>query len=171
MKILFPNRKRTSVRPRKRPASTERRNRGIRSPRPAETGTDGAGNRAGALFGRLLFDRQFAAIEAALGAYAVIERRRAAIRTGYDRRNDCLVMGSSLIPSGRRDFVFRMCHVLLLFYLFGPRGSSVSLLFMPPREKIKAPRIRPFPSAASTVPRQPAAPRRAPRSHGRRLVR
>ena len=117
MKILFPNRKRTSVRPRKRPASTERRNRGIRSPRPAETGTDGAGNRAGALFGRLLFDRQFAAIEAALGAYAVIERRRAAIRTGYDRRNDCLVMGSSLIPSGRRDFVFRMCHVLLLFYL------------------------------------------------------
>ena len=117
MKILFPNRKRTSVRPRKRPASTERRNRGIRSPRPAETGTDGAGNRAGALFGRLLFDRQFAAIEAALGAYAVIERRRAAIRTSYDRRNDCLVMGSSLIPSGRRDFVFRMCHVLLLSYL------------------------------------------------------
>ena len=117
MKILFPNRKRTSVRLRKRPASTERRNRGIRSPRPAETGTDGAGNRAGALFGRLLFDRQFAAIEAALGAYAVIERRRAAIRTGYDRRNDRLVMGSSLIPSGRRDFVFRMCHVLLLFYL------------------------------------------------------
>ena len=66
----------------------------------------------GPLFGRFFLDSQFTAIEAAFGAYTVIERRCAAVGAGHDRRNDSLVMGSSLIPSGRRDFVFRMCHFL-----------------------------------------------------------
>ena len=67
------------------------------------------------LFGSLLLDGQLAAIESAFGAYAVVEYRCSAVRTGYDGRHDGLVMGSSFIASGGRDFVFRMCHCYKLF--------------------------------------------------------
>ena len=53
---------------------------------------------------------ELSAIEAALGAYTVIEHRCAAVRAGNHRRNGSLVVGSALIASRRRDFVFRMCH-------------------------------------------------------------
>ena len=62
------------------------------------------------LFGRLLLDGQLTAVEAALGAYAVIQHGCTAVRAGNNRRNNGLVVSSSLITSRRRDFVFRMCH-------------------------------------------------------------
>lgn len=84
----------------------------------------------------LLLDSQLTTVEAALGAYTVVEYCAAAVRAGYNRRNNGLVVSSSLISTSRRDFVFRMCHFafvfisltyLLLFYssvIFALRASS-----------------------------------------------
>lgn len=65
---------------------------------------------APSLFGGLLLDGELAAVETALGAYAVVQHGCTAVRTGHHRRNDSLVMSSALVASRRRDFVFRMCH-------------------------------------------------------------
>ena len=52
------------------------------------------------LFRRFLLDSQLAAIEAAFGAYPVVEYRCAAVRAGYDRGNDCFVVSSTLVAAG-----------------------------------------------------------------------
>ena len=65
----------------------------------------------------LLLNSQLTTVEATLGANTVVEDCAAAVRAGYNRRNDSLVVRSSLVSAGRRDFVFRMCHFTMLLLL------------------------------------------------------
>ena len=72
------------------------------------------------LLGHLLLDSELTTVETALGAYTVVEYSCATVRASYNGRNLRLVVSSSFVSSGRRDFVFRMCHIsiMLKFKIF-----------------------------------------------------
>lgn len=64
----------------------------------------------------LHFHRFLPAIEPALRAYAMEQDGSPAVGAGSQRRSDGFVVRSSLVTTGRRDLVFRMCHFSLSAY-------------------------------------------------------
>lgn len=70
------------------------------------------------LFSNLLLDSELTTVETALGAYTVVKYRSATVRASYNGRNLRLVVSSSFVSSGRRDFVFRMCHISIIVKIY-----------------------------------------------------